>query len=833
MTKTLFSAVSLGAIIMAMPAQAQDQAQGQPQDTAETPTGGQGNPIIVIAQRREQDVQDVPVAISVFSDEDRDKLGIRTIQDMSNFTPGLSFSASLDRLSIRGVGRLTNIIGTDPGVATYNDGFYTASAAEASKTPMFVERVEVLRGPQGTLYGRNSIGGSLNVVSKRPSETFEGEVRGTVESLGFWIGEGYLSGPIADGLKARVSVQVGPRFFDEPYTNVSGLKGEGTLDRFLVEGQLEWDISDSTELWLKYSHAEWDDHNRTGGLATAFSTTDVLAEGLVPNAAFGYGVASPGVNDPRSFDANTRASQKLTDNHNIVAHLTADMGGVTLKYVGGYSQYFYEQISDYDFTSVDSVTTGAGTLAALSPVFAAFTYTYNPTYVQEYIEDKSYYSNEITLSNSDEGAFNWIVGLYQYHEDFSQPITQFVDGDGSDNLSAAMVAPVCLGQFGIPSATCAANPRRAFYEGRSNLEIDGLAAFGQANIEVADGLTVTVGLRYSRDEKKGDESFRLVGWDPTDPSVDPVGCFGFGCGAFTPALDVTVPVLNTVFPGLTGSGAQTRSFDDDWGGLSWRLGAEYSPNPDTLIFGSYSRGLKSGGFNLGVYSANAVVDKEEVDAFEIGLKSRPAYNVTFNVTAFHYVYDGLQVPVEVETGGIGLGNLFNIPTSKSTGVEFETAWEPTDWFELNANYAYLDARISETNLLFDDPNLPGNNLVDIDGNRLPATSKHKLSLSGLVDVPVSSGNLFLAGSYVYRSDAYYGVFDNPNYRVPGWDQVDLRVTYVTDNQNIRLIGYVRNVFDTLGYDGADALEGSRSSAFGRTLSYTPPRSFGAEIQFRF
>ena len=98
MTKTLFSAVSLVAIIMATPAQAQDQALGQPQDTAETPTGGERNPIIVIAQRREQDVQDVPVAISVFSDEDRDKLGIRTIQDMSNFTPGLSFSASLDRL---------------------------------------------------------------------------------------------------------------------------------------------------------------------------------------------------------------------------------------------------------------------------------------------------------------------------------------------------------------------------------------------------------------------------------------------------------------------------------------------------------------------------------------------------------------------------------------------------------------------------------------------------------------------------------------------------------------------------------------------------------------
>jgi iron complex outermembrane receptor protein len=293
MKNTMFTTVSTLGLVIAQPALAQtsDESAGGEDTFIEE----QDNEILVIAQRREQDVQDVPVAISVFSDEDRDTLGIRTIQDMSNFTPGLSFSASLDRLSIRGIGRLTNIIGTDPGVATYNDGFYTASAAEASKTPMFVERVEVLRGPQGTLYGRNTIGGSLNVVSKRPTDEFEGELRATVESLGFWIGEGYLSGPLTDGLKARVSVQVGPRFFDEPYTNVSGLKGEGTLDRFLIEGQLEWDISDSTELWLKYSHAEWDDHNRTGGLATPYSTTEVLPEGLVPNAAFGYALEAPGV----------------------------------------------------------------------------------------------------------------------------------------------------------------------------------------------------------------------------------------------------------------------------------------------------------------------------------------------------------------------------------------------------------------------------------------------------------------------------------------------------------------------------------------------------------
>ncbi|MAK62755.1 MAG: hypothetical protein CMK09_17435 [Ponticaulis sp.] len=126
----------------------------------------------VTAQRREEDLNDIAVAVTVLDDEKRDRMGIRTIEDFANFTPGMNFSTSLDRISIRGVGRLTNIIGSDPGVATYNDGFYTASSAEASKTPMFVERVEILRGPQGTLYGRNSVGGAMDVVSKRPTQEF-------------------------------------------------------------------------------------------------------------------------------------------------------------------------------------------------------------------------------------------------------------------------------------------------------------------------------------------------------------------------------------------------------------------------------------------------------------------------------------------------------------------------------------------------------------------------------------------------------------------------------------------------------------------------------------
>src|SRR4026207_2131502 len=126
--------------------------------------------IIVTAQKRSQGLQEVPVAVSAFTSETRDLLGVHTIADLTDFTPGLSYATTLDRMSLRGVGRLTNNYGSDPGIATYSDGFYTASNAEAGKRPMFTERIEVLRGPQGTLYGRNSIGGALNIISRQAGD---------------------------------------------------------------------------------------------------------------------------------------------------------------------------------------------------------------------------------------------------------------------------------------------------------------------------------------------------------------------------------------------------------------------------------------------------------------------------------------------------------------------------------------------------------------------------------------------------------------------------------------------------------------------------------------
>lgn len=818
-----------GAAIAALvPSFAAAQPAGETGAPSGTPVASTEEVIVVTAQRRSESLQKVPVAVTAFSSENRDRLGIRTIQDMAGVTPGVSFSATLDRLSIRGVGRLTNIIGSDPGVAVYNDGFYTASNAEASKTPMFVDRVEILRGPQGTLYGRNSVGGSVNVISKRPTEDHEGELRLTADRIGGYIAEGYVSGPIVGDLKGRLSVQYGPRAIDHAFENIGPAGDTGAVKRHLVEAQIQYDFSEDAEIWFKYSTAEWNDSYGSANLVTPYATDQFLPTGaLVPNPGFGYTTPNPGVLDPRTRNTNSIDNARLTDNQNFVVNFRAEFQDVKLSYVGGYSQYLYTQFTDLDLTAATTRTQAA----------ALGLFTYNPTYQQRYIEDKKYYSNEVTLSNATPGSVNWMLGAYQYHEEFFQPIDWFQGGNGTDMMAQNMAVPVCVNSSYAPQASCAPNPLRSFYSGSSHLEVDSFAGFGQIDFEIATDLRITLGARYSSDEKAGDETYRLVNYNPLGGNICTIPGFGTfffnGCGPFGRAVDLTRYVLQ-----LPGSGPASRTLSGEWSGWSWRLAADYAIDADTTVYASYSRGIKSGGFNLGSFAVSPTVGLEKVDAYEIGLKSKPAKGLLLNLSAYYYDYRDAQIPISVPLAGplaLNTTNFFNIPELRSFGAELEMRWAPTDDFEIAATYSYLESTIERAPRLFDDPNAPGNFPVDIAGNRTPGSSRHKASVSALYDIPLGpeAGSLFLAASYIYRSNAYYDVFQSATGRAPGWDQVDARITYVSPSREFTAILYARNIFDTLGYDGAVGNGGTSAAGFGQIYSFTPPRQIGVALHVRF
>src|SRR5215831_18605445 len=162
--------------------------------------------VVVTAERRAQSLQEVPLSITAFSDQIRDRIGIQTIQDMANFAPGFSYNTSTDRPSIRGVARQTNIVTIESPVANYIDGVYTSTVQDAQRRPIFIERTEILRGPQGALSGRGSIAGAINTISKMPEDQFGGEARGFYGNFSRYGVETTVTGPFTDWLKGRINL---------------------------------------------------------------------------------------------------------------------------------------------------------------------------------------------------------------------------------------------------------------------------------------------------------------------------------------------------------------------------------------------------------------------------------------------------------------------------------------------------------------------------------------------------------------------------------------------------------------------------------------------------
>src|SRR5882757_10586469 len=221
--------------------------------------------IVVTAEKRAESLQTVPVAISAYTSKTRDLIGIETIQDMTNFTPGLAYTTSLDRAFIRGVGRETNNLSTNPGVATYSDGVYNSSVVAASGDAMFEDRIEVLRGPQGTLYGRNAIAGTINSISKRPTQELTAEVRAKFGNYGVHDFEVMVSGPITDTMRFKFGGYRNTQN-DVYYRNLLNGKTEGSnLSRgnfFYWEGQFEWDITPDLEFWMRFDQLGYTDSYR-------------------------------------------------------------------------------------------------------------------------------------------------------------------------------------------------------------------------------------------------------------------------------------------------------------------------------------------------------------------------------------------------------------------------------------------------------------------------------------------------------------------------------------------------------------------------------------------
>jgi iron complex outermembrane recepter protein len=775
--------------------------------------------IIVSAQKRSESLQDVAVAVTAFTDEMRDIVGVTTISDLTDFTPGLTYSLTQDRISLRGIGRLSNNYGSDPGVATYADGFYTSSTTEAGKRPLVVDRTEILRGPQGTLYGRNSIGGAINIISKRPTEKFEGEVRATAGNYDLGILEAAISGPVTDWLRYRF---VGGKFRQEEgyFRDVDDGGTEGSKsDDLYVEGQLEFNFGEAVDGWFKYSHAEWDQARRTLVTLTPYDIAPVYFGGLFPNSTFNgtatqavsspFTSTNPALTDRSLYDTDTPFRAELDSNHIFILELVGHLGWADIKYLGGYQGYEYTQTSDYDGVDRGPYSTVAGGVP----------FTIFPTVEGFYYEDKEYYSNEINLLSTGDGPLQWIVGLYQYHEQVNQ--YSGIRAPLQSQLATPRLAATTPFTFGPP------NPDRNLQIAGALLDADAHAVFAQVDYSFTDEWKVTLGARYTEDQKDAEE-FRTR------------ALYGFAGVPYAFYSEVDRRGL------LAG----------EWHATTGTAGIEWSPSADTLAFAKYTRGYKSGGFNAGGFSPGRTgyTDPEFIDAYELGLKQTLFNRLTANVALFYYDYQDAQIPLTVRDP-VSLLNetrFLNIEKSTSMGVEVETVWAVTDALQLRLSYGFLDTEMKDTQCVIDpadtgstapDSRLcpalvgvvlpPGSQRAQlIDGGELPSSPKNKLAFNANYTWELPAGSLTASGSWTYRDSAYYSVFTREYNQAPSYDETDLRVLFTDAKNRFTLIAFLRNAFDDEGYERADATQsawGTRSLQ----LALTAPRTYGLEAQFRF
>ena len=854
MRRRIVLLTSLMALAAAMPAYAQVEPP------SEQTTTDRGRDVVVItANKREETVQDIAVAVTAITSEAKEQLGIITVTDLTNVTPGLSYTPGNERVTLRGIGRLTNSFGADPGVANYNDGIYTAFAVFAGKDPMLIDRVEVLRGPQGTLYGRNAIGGAINTISKRPSDDFQIDAVLGAGNYGYLKAGVAITGPITDSLRYRVA---GFRDYREGIDRnyATGGKEGWEIDDTYLELQLEGEIGDRFNWWLKVADYEFNKAGPPGGRTASFSNapyvTNIPSEGffltgsLTPNPAYAF-TGDPSItaftqagnrkdvpfatNGEHAYNEDIEAVAHLPKYDEAIIEASYSMDTFDIKYTGGYTYYDYLLDGDADGTPIKSVTYDAATtiapVDACAPVpigaptsvagpcaLTSASKTLHPNVTNLYRESRSFFSNEINLISTAEGPLQWLLGAYQYQENSDQPgQIQYL----RDEPLADFYVDATLGVV--------ANPERILQYFRNTSLFNAYGVYGQVDYAINDQFKATVGLRWSKDVKESREEGFLACY---------VIC-GFDYFNFSQIAFGDVP--NTTFDQR---GYATRRLNGSWEAVTGTAGIEYRPLTDTLLFAKYSRGYKAGGFNNLGFGAEPFTDSEFVDALEGGWKQTwDDWGLTTNAAVFIYRYVDAQAPLTVVTvdpntqAQTEFSRFVNLPEVETTGFELESNWSPIDPLNIGFTYAFLNAEVTKSDDYADASRGPGDPLRvrSVEGNTLSQSPKHKLALNASYRFDMQDGSYFLPTiSYSWRDSFYDTFFNNQKEKSPAYDNLDARLNWYSPDEKVSVTAWVRNLTDEEQTTSisADTFRPSDLTGY-QTFSYAPPRTYGIDVKFHF
>lgn len=718
-------------------AQTAAPAEAAQQDVGGVPTNESvlTGEITVTANRRSESLQRVGISVTAFSADALVKLGFNSATDIVKLAPAVSFyqfSPSVSNINIRGVVQNDFADHLEPPIAVYQDDTYVGSSGGIS-VPLFdMQRVEVLRGPQGTLFGRNATGGLIHFISAAPTEEFSGYAQASFGRFNTWNVQGAVSGPLADNVLARLAFTRNKS--DGPFRNVvTGKRDAGDTDNYAIRGQLQFNLGDSTTLRLLGRYNNDDQHGpmysigviRQGadGLGVPVGASEVAQ---FPNIVTGGSVTAPcpgcNVLGYRDADGNpwTAASsnpgyfkRKIYDGQ---VKLTHEFGGIVLT-----------SLTDYLEINKDIYYDTDGSPAQF------FNYGTTQRYKQ--------FSQELRV-NGDSGRLKWVAGGYFLHMDGRYG--SVVDLD----LSPYVGAPICTG-VACPNG----GNVPAHFQTDYRLKTTSWAVFAQADYALSNAFSIIAGARYTHDRKKYDYTFS------NSPVIQP----GF---SYNPGNN---PDAN-------------RPFEN----VSAKLELDYKPDPMTLIFASVTRGHKGGNWTAPVFPPifpSAFAHKQEVlTSYEVGLKKRFLDGrATFNASAFYYDYHNFQA-----FSLINIAQTIANVDATVYGGEAELKITPLAGLDFSVNASTIHSKVK--NIV-----LPGGQVVN---RVLPNSPDVTFSGLARYSFGFAGGNLALQGSGQFKSGYFLTVLNEPSNYEKRWATMDLRATWSTADDRLELAVYGENVTST-------------------------------------
>ena len=759
--------------VATQPAIAQDEGASQDEGGLDV--------IVVTAQKRAEGLQDTPIAITAVSGESLEAQGVGDISNLQQITPNLVFdtTAPVSGVSsgaivfIRGVGQTDFQLTTDPGVGTYVDGVYMARSVGGVLDVLDLERIEVLRGPQGTLFGRNTIGGAISLITKRPSDTFGVKAEATVGSRELLNGFLAVDIPFSDTIRSKF---VGSIKSQNGY--VRGLNDSrrlGDTSRYSFRGTIEAELLPTLTATLSGDFSEINEQNAASKLvgisfAAPGSPTRVdnrfdPATGLVTTTNVPIPPGAPTLTFLQNLTPEVFNASFITPD--LDTTFATGPNGTDLK-IWGASLTLALDVGFGELKSITAYRETSGSFArdADGSPFAV-THTNNFDYAQDQ------FSQELQLAGSAlDDRFKFALGGYYFDE------------NGRDNLVVNL--PVL---FGTVNNFATVNNKS-------------YAAYAQGTFSVTDYLSVTGGVRYTKDEK----SYTV----PVNGGAilnGPAGVFG-PVGTFTP-----------FFPAGT-SNADTNN-------VSFKGVVDYKLNDGTLFYVSYSEGFKSGGFNtryLAPVPAAQSFAPEELITYEAGIKWEGLdRRLRLNAAVFRSDYDNIQLVVY--DSGAPLTR--NAGSADIQGFELEATALPIDSLELGFTVGYTDAEYQSVTPL--NPLVATDNQVQLTSS-LPNTPEWSLSgyLAHTLEVG-STGEIRTRADWAYSSrienDAVNSIFLSQ----PGIHLVNASIGYHDTDNGWSITGFVKNLTDERYIVSGD-------SNFGigfHEANFNEPREFGATLRFKY